>query len=345
MSPRFWIALTIGVTVATSCGSGSPSAPSKSEGGGSSIGGGALSGTIVNAIDGQPLAGITVKVGSQRAVSSSNGDFSFDNLPPGTQAEVLSAASVIERRTTVLIPSSSPKREALIPSDFDLGAFDQMFRGNDRLERWTTPPALVVLTTVMNYESGLASGDHAYHATSEQLSDDETNLMVSQLTTALQVLSGNTFSQFASVERESASSGAKVDTFRAGKIVVGRYNGIQGILNTIGFGTWATDENGQVAAGAVYLDKDFDKNSAAQRRLLRTHELGHALGYNHVTSRVSIMNPAIGPDVTTFDRQGCIIAFQRMPGSQSPDSDPSAPTAHPGGGLFTVASVWNKVLP
>jgi len=48
---------------------------------------------------------------------------------------------------------------------------------------------------------------------------------------------------------------------------------------------------------------------ADNRRLLRTHELGHALGFNHVKSRVSIMNPRIGPEVTAFDRQVAMLAF------------------------------------
>jgi len=58
------------------------------------------------------------------------------------------------------------------------------------------------------------------------------------------------------------------------------------------------------------LDNEFDRTSEL-RRLLRTHELGHALGYNHVKSRVSIMNPRIGPELTDFDRQVVMLAFRR----------------------------------
>jgi hypothetical protein len=72
----------------------------------------------------------------------------------------------------------------------------------------------------------------------------------------------------------------------------------------------------------MFLDRDFDKNDS-RRRLLRIHELGHALGYQHVKSRTSIMNPAIGPDPTDFDRAGSIVAFQRQPGNRSPDVDPT----------------------
>jgi hypothetical protein len=73
----------------------------------------------------------------------------------------------------------------------------------------------------------------------------------------------------------------------------------------------------------MWLDRDFDKGDA-RRWLLRTHELGHALGYNHVTVRTSIMNPAIGPEPTDFDRAGAVIAFQRPVGNVSPDTDPSS---------------------
>jgi hypothetical protein len=45
--------------------------------------------------------------------------------------------------------------------------------------------------------------------------------------------------------------------------------------------------------------------------LSRTHELGHALGFNHVKSRVSIMNERIGPEVTDVDRQIAWRPFQR----------------------------------
>jgi hypothetical protein len=240
---------------------------------------------------------------------------------------------VVERHTRVTAPFTGPVRESLIPATFDLVAFDQMFRGNNQLQRWTTAPGLVVLTTVMNFENGIGTQEE-YRATSEQLTEAEATLLVQQLTEALGVLTGDVFTAFSSVERESAAAGSKVKTTRPGKIVVGRYNGIQGLLNTIGFGRWANAADGQVNGGAVFLDRDFDKSSD-QRRLLRTHELGHALGYMHVTARPSIMNPAIGPEVTLFDRQGATIAFQRKPGNQSPDSDPD--TSSPAGRSFLGA--------
>jgi hypothetical protein len=109
---------------------------------------------------------------------------------------------------------------------------------------------------------------------------------------------------------------------RPGKIVIGRYTGITTLANTIGYGSWAEQPDGTVVGGTVWLDRDFDKENT-RRWLLRTHELGHALGYSHVTVRTSIMNPAIGPEPTDFDRAGAAIAFQRPVGNTSPDTDPT----------------------
>ncbi|HEY7447038.1 MAG TPA: hypothetical protein VH702_02760 [Vicinamibacterales bacterium] len=285
-------------------------------------------------MDGQPISGVTVKIGSQTAVSDSSGAYQMENPGSGPLTATLTAPSVVERRTVVTMQAGESLRQSLIPSSFDLVAFDEMFRTDNRLRRWTNAPALVVLTSVLNYTRGLGHAEE-YYATSEQLTDAETALLIEQLTEALGLLTGNTYRRFSSVQRESVPEGSRVSPLREGKIVVGRYDGVEGILNTIGFGQWQSDETGQVVGGAIYLDKDFDKKYEA-RRLLRTHELGHALGYNHVNARVSIMNPAIGPEPTIFDRQGPIIAFQRMPGNQTPDTDPGA--APSGGGIFGVVA-------
>jgi len=103
---------------------------------------------------------------------------------------------------------------------------------------------------------------------------------------------------------------------RPKQIVVGRFQGLTDLAHTIGFGG-RTTRRGEIVSAAILLDSDFDRTSAA-RRLSRTHELGHALGFNHVKSRVSIMNERIGPEVTDVDRQIGLLAFQRpgLPSSE-----------------------------
>ena len=208
---------------------------------------------------------------------------------------------------------------SVIPASFDLTAFDEMFRfENARLQRWTSRPALVVVASTMALTSASAE---TFQASAEQMTEDEVSQMVAHMTEGLSMLTGSNYTSFQSVEIERPAAGDRVTAMRTGKIVVGRYTGIVTLANTIGYGRWSTLNDGTVVGGAMFLDRDFDKNDS-RRRLLRIHELGHALGYQHVKSRTSIMNPAIGPDATDFDRAGAIIAFQRQPGNRSPDVDP-----------------------
>ena len=126
--------------------------------------------------------------------------------------------------------------------------------------------------------------------------------------------------------------------------MVGRYRNVQAESNTIGLGRWATAGDSQeVTGGAIYLEHNFDRPDSA-RRLLRIHELGHALGYQHVTKRTSIMNPVIGPMPTEFDRSAAMIAFERLPGNRSPDDDTDAPRS-PGFGGRLARPVWSPVIP
>ena len=109
-------------------------------------------------------------------------------------------------------------------------------------------------------------------------------------------------------------------TAREGQIVIGRYKDLKALDKVIGYGRCA-ERDGVVTAGSVAVDALFDATNE-RRRLLRTYELGHALGYKHVTLRQSIMNPSLGSDVTDFDRQGALIGFERPPGNHAPDADP-----------------------
>jgi hypothetical protein len=292
----------------------SPTSPS-----GSGDGSGVLRGQTVSAIDGAASPNLSVRVAERTVTSDVNGNFEVDLGSSGTFRTVIRGNGVVERETRVTGPGSAPAKLTMIPSAFDLVAFDEMFRFvNTQLQRWTSRPALVVLGSVMDYRTA----GETYEATGEQLSDEEVTMMVLQLTEGLVLLSGNTYTSFASIEVERPASGTRVSPFRTGKIVVGRYNGIATFARTIGYGQWSTTPDGTVQGGAMFLDRDFDRNDS-RRRLLRIHELGHTLGWQHVASRTSIMNPAIGPEPTEFDRDGAIIAFQRPVGNRSPDVDPS----------------------
>ena len=325
--------LCLGACIAASaCGGGSPNSPTGVE----SILEFVFHGQTVNVIDGSPVGRVTVKIGSQVTQSDESGRFDVPNLREGSGTIVISGSSIVERQRPVTIPVSELSREALIPASFDLAAFDEMLRGDGRLQRWTSAPALVVLAKEMQFDNTVS--DDIYRATSEALSEAEIEVLIRDLTDGLALLTANTFTSFASVDVEHPSSGARVETLRPGHIVVGRYRGVQTLASTIGFGTWSINEASEVTGGAIFLDRNYDRSSD-RRHLLRIHELGHALGYRHVKTRTSIMNPAIGPEPTEFDRQAAAISFQRPPGNQTPDNDIMDGPRPPSGGLFGVRTL------
>lgn len=174
-------------------------------------------------------------------------------------------------------------------------------------QHWTLVPNLVVLTSEMEYHAGESS---EYVGTSDLVNAEDTKSLVDDLTLALRLLTNNAFERFATIQYQPVRAGSSITIVRPAQIVVGRYQGLRRLAQTIGFGGRKARRDGAIVGAAILLDSDFDRTSGT-RRLLRTHELGHALGFNHVKSRLSIMNPRIGPEVTALDRQIMMLAFQR----------------------------------
>ncbi len=207
---------------------------------------------------------------------------------------------------------SQALREGASPNTLTLRADalldDSLQRVPGRTTRWSEAPGLIVLTSVMEYQGGERT---EYYATSDRLSDQEAGALVDDLTGALSALTGEVFTGFAEIHKEFAPAGAAVTVKRPGQIVVGRYRGVRDQLNTIGVG--GRFRSGQaITAGTVFLDEEYDRTNS-RRGLLRTHELGHALGYDHVESRPSIMNSRIGAGLTEFDRLAAFVAFRSTP--------------------------------
>ena len=171
--------------------------------------------------------------------------------------------------------------------------------------RWMQAPELVVLMSVMRYHAGPGV---EYSATDTVLTEAEADEMVTNLTEALAVLSDKNFSAFAAVHLETVQPGATARIVRSGRIVVGRFEGLRELRQTIGLGGRVPGKDSAISSAAVLLDSDYDRTST-QRRLLRIHELGHALGYDHVDSRPSIMNTRIGTPPTDDDREMARLAF------------------------------------
>jgi hypothetical protein len=191
----------------------------------------------------------------------------------------------------------------------DAAALREMLEGTaGRRETWKTAPELVVLAPVLDYDTGgIVSG---YAAAKDRLNTGEIEKLASELTQAMQELTGGAFPSFRSIRVQTAAAGDTVNVMRPGTIVVARYRGLRASTGNIGYGGRST-RNGTITGAAMMLDADFDRQSH-QRGLLRTHELGHALGYHHVASRPSVMNPKVGNAITAFDRNAIRYASRSL---------------------------------
>ena len=121
---------------------------------------------------------------------------------------------------------------------------------------------------------------------------------------------------------ELSAEASRVRFLNSGQITVGRFAGLTAATGFWGYSRWLIAGDGSIYGGTIMLDRDFDRSGSGFRRSLRAHELGHALGYNHVTVVTSVMNSNARTEPNDFDRTASRIAFQRSPGNRAPDSDP-----------------------
>ena len=182
----------------------------------------------------------------------------------------------------------------------DAAALREMLEGpNGRRETWTITPTLVILASVLDYARGDLAG--GFPVTDRRLKSKEIDLLRADLTAALSELSDGRLTAFRDVVVETHASGSVVSLLQPGRIVVGRFRDLRRKTGNLGYGGRAARKSGVISGAAVMLDDRADREKSS-RRLTRTHELGHALGYNHVTSRPSIMNPRLGSTISDFDR-------------------------------------------
>jgi hypothetical protein len=286
----------------------------------------ALTGAILDALTDAAIAGATLDIeGLGTVTSMSDGTFRID-VPDQEQIRevTIRSTAAVERQTALRSPGPDA-RLRLIPSSFDLAAFDQMIRSNGLLQRWIDRPKLTIQTRVLTFTATSATESVAVDAA---MTTAEADLLVEDLSWGLQQLSASTFPSFASVQRETATVGQSVPITRVGEILVARFEGLQAATGFWGFTRWATDGQGKVMGGIIMLDQGFETSNSPFRRSLRTHELGHALGYNHVTSRPSVMNSSARVEPNEFDLQAVKLAFLRPPGNRPPDIDPDALTSN-----------------
>ena len=285
-----------------------------------------VKGTTVNGVSSITIAGARVVVdGGGEAMSTADGTFEVPLSTPDSVVQVsVSSASTIERLTRVRVTGGAATL-TLIPKSLNLKAFDQMFRSDGLLRRWTAAPSIVIQRRVLQFAGVDAS---SAVATSILLSDAEIESISADLHEVLPALTGHTFDRFADQSVETAAEGESVTVARTAVIVVAQYQGLTDATTYWGYTRWAWNDRGELRAASIMLDRAFETSGSAYRRTLRTHELGHALGYSHVDARESVMNASGRVALTDFDRHGARIAFLRPPLNMTPDTDPDPITVN-----------------
>ena len=317
------LAPALACLIAIGCGSGSsapapptsptptPPAPAQRSG---------INGVAVDAISDRPLSGATVRIdGLGEVVTTATGGFHLDATDPQSVRSVtVSSAQTVERATRLKVPGPDVTL-TLMPTSLDLAAFDQMFRSGGVLHRWTSSPRVVLQNRTLVFTN---ITDLEYTALGPVMSDGEGTAILADLTWALPQLTGNTFNQFADQQQETAADGDRVRVTRPGLVVVARYEGLTAATGYWGYTRWSWNGAGEMTGAIIMLDRGFETSTSPFKRSLRAHEFGHALGYNHVTGRASVMNQAATIEPNPFDRDGAKLAFQRPPLNRTPDIDP-----------------------
>lgn len=311
-------AVAVVVALAIGCSKSSPTQPDQP----GSPSSGTAPARVIDALTGQPIAGVTAS-GTEitGGPSSTAGTMTVTAASSSSNARsVTFTVSGYVNRSVAMKISGTEVTVSMIPSSFNLNAFDELAR-TPLLRRWAAVPALRVQARTLTFTNvdqadGVAEDDVMSDAHRAQLEAD--------MVFGLQQLSGQTYQAFAGTTRETAAVGERVSILNTGSITVVLMRGLRTQTGFAGYGRWQFRNDGTVVGGAVMLDRDLDLSGPALQRAIRVHELGHAMGYDHVTSTTSLMGPSGAADFTQFDRDAMKIVFLRPPGNVRPDADPSS---------------------
>ena len=276
-----------------------------------------VGGRVIDALTQAGLGGVSVVGDGVSCSSDASGRFSFANAEGTFPKAVSFTRNGFLERQTWLHDAGQPT-VSLIPGSLNLNAFDDMLR-SPALRRWREAPRLVMESRTLQYTDLNASSAIAID---DAMSDADIASVREDLEWALTKLSGGVFGAFRSVARQDSAAGGSVSLLNQGQITVVRMAGLTQATGFWGYGRYMSHSDGAVIAGLVVLDRDFDRSNSQYRRSLRAHELGHAMGYAHVSSIASVMNSSGRVEPTSFDLDAFRIAFQRQPGNRAPDVDP-----------------------
>ena len=278
-------------------------------------------GRALDAIAQSGIGGVSLS-GDGIVSSASDAAGAFSVIAGASQVDprlvIFTAPNIVERRTNVRVPGGDIS-VSLIPSSFDLRAFDEMFRV-PMLLRWTTAPPLLVENRALAFTNINATDQTSL---ADQMTDAEFNALVTDLSWALPQLTGGTFGSFASITRQMSPEGVPVHILNTGVITVARVVGLTASTGYWGYSRWQFRSDGTITGGIVTLDRDFERGVSVVPPLAPLARAGTRAGLQ------PRHGPAFGDEFGGDDRAERVRPrclpdrVQRTPGNRSPDNDPS----------------------
>ena len=276
-------------------------------------------GQVVDASN--PSAGIAAVMisgtGTSTAYTDSSGFFTV-TTPGSTFALLLWHPDFVERRTAAVLPATG-LHFSMIPSTFDRVAFEELAprSTSSGLRRWIQQPSLVVLTNIVEYDPVRLLP----RVTDRAVAPGDFTCMLDGVRNAIGSMSDGTL-RFKSVEVVAApvDSRFSISDTPEGTIVLMTARGVGANGRA---GAIAGSRPNIFVRGAIWIDSSEFALCGTTAARVYPHELGHALGYEHVTMASSIMSGVLPtPTLTAFDRDAFRIIYQRPPGNRAPDIDP-----------------------
>ena len=256
-------------------------------------------------------------VGLLGARTDAKGFFSI-NTNTSTYALLLTHPDFVERRTAAILPASG-LHVSMIPLTFDRAAFEELAPRATAvgLRRWTENPSLIVLANVVEYD-GVA---YDPIVTDRHVADADFACLLDGVQRAIAPMSDNVMT-FRAVDVVSPPAGSRfsIPGTSEGTIVVAVAHGLSANGRAA---TFAGLRPEVLVRGVVWVSADNLPLCGSTAGRVYPHELGHALGYQHVMLEASVMS-GVQPTsaLTAFDRDAIRIVYQRPPGNRSPDVDP-----------------------
>ena len=314
--PSSAVIVTVATLLAASCGRVSPSTPTDPPS--PPIAAADTTGQVVSiASVAGGISDVLISSGGGRARTDAQGFFTL-NVNTSTYSLLLTHPDYVDRRTAIRLPANG-LQVSMIPSTFDQAAFEEFAPRTTTtgLRRWTQDPSLLVLTNVVNYDA--IAFDPL--VTDRQVAGADLACLRDGVQKAIGMMSDGVLS-FRQVDTLSLPAGSRfsIPSTNEGTIVVAATKGLGANGRASAF---AGNQPAVLVRGIVWVTADNLSLCGSTAARVYPHELGHALGYQHVTLEPSVMSgiqPSNG--LTPFDRDALRIIYQRPPGNRAPDIDP-----------------------